>query len=118
MKPLIVSLFIGAIGLAFSLSALAANPTPKPTPVVRHTVISSISADSVTVDTGKSTQTYKIDKHTQLMFDGKKVPLSDLKAGMRVMVTPDFDGKTASAINAGAPPKVAPAASPSPAPKK
>ncbi|MEI6561869.1 MAG: hypothetical protein WCO68_07275 [Verrucomicrobiota bacterium] len=115
MKPLIVSRFIGVVGLAFSFSAFAANPAPKATtPVIHHTVISSISADSITVNTGKSTQTYKIDKHTQLMFDGKKVPMSDLKAGMRVMVTPDFDGKTASAINGGAPPKVAPAASPAP----
>ena len=118
MKSFITPLLVGVIALAFSCSAFA-GATPKPTPPVRHTVIASISADSVTVDTGRSTQTYKIDKHTQLMFDGKTVPMSALKAGMKVTVTPGgFDGKTASSVNASPAPKATPAASPSPTPKK
>jgi len=114
MNPLTTSLLVAVMGLAFSCSAFAAAPTPKPTPPKRHTVIASISSDSITVDTGKSQQTYKIDKYTQLMFEGKKVPMNDLKAGMMVTVTPNFDGKSVSAVNAAPPPKATPVASPAP----
>ena len=113
MKRILLPVILCVVALALSLSpalAGATNPTPVP---ARHTVIGSISADSITVDTGLVTKEYKIDKNTVFMRHGIRVPSNDLKTGMRVSVTPGFDGKTAATINAGdAPvvPKAAPTA--------
>ncbi|MEI8234618.1 MAG: hypothetical protein WCH57_08025 [Verrucomicrobiota bacterium] len=112
MKHLLTALCLGAT-LAFASHAHAqSTPTPMP---VRHTVIASVSSDSITIDTGKKTITYQIGKQTKCFFMGKLVTSSDLQTGMRVSVTPAFDEKTAEAINASTAPK---AASPSPTPKK
>ena len=122
MKRLLSCLFLAAV--AFAPLARAAAPTPKPTPAPRHTVISSISSDSITVDTGLKTTTYQIDKHTKCFFQGNLVTTGDLKAGMRVSITPGgFDEKTADTINANDVPKApvakaTPAAKATPTPKK
>jgi len=109
MKQIVSSLFLCVSALAFSLSpALAGTPTSTPTPT-RHTVIASISSDSITVDTGLVKKDYKIEKNTVFIFHGNRVTLNDLKSGMRVSVTPGFDGLTAATINAGDAPKVPPA---------
>lgn len=96
--------------LAFSISPVLADNKPPATPAKRHTVIGTISSDSITVDTGSNTKTFKIDKHTQFFYLGSKATADELKVGMRVSVTPGFDGKTASSINANdAPVKADPA---------
>jgi hypothetical protein len=120
MKHLLSPLSLGfaALTLVFTPLSHAANPKAKPTPTpARHTIISTISSDSVTINTGLTTKTFQVDKHTKFTFQGKLVAVNDLKQGMRVTVVPGFDGKTAESIDASDAPK-APAASPAASPAK
>ena len=120
-----ISFPLVAIALIFMSPLLALGkggktPPAQPTPAPQHTVIGNISADSITVDTGKSTRTYKIDRFTQCYLEGTQVPVTALKAGMRVSVSSDSDALTANAINASGAPKgaAAPKASPAAGKKK
>jgi len=91
-------------------SAPKASATPIPQ---FHTVIGSVSTDSITVKKTKESKTYKITKNTTITFENKTVTAADLKAGMRVVVSVDLDGVSASSIAASKAP-----AQPSPTPKK
>ncbi|MDD5350312.1 MAG: hypothetical protein PHQ12_08895 [Chthoniobacteraceae bacterium] len=117
MKHPLPLLCLGAAVLAMAAAPLqAADKKPTPTPTPRHTVIGSVSSDSITINTGLTTKTFQIDKHTKFNLMGKPVTVGDLKPGMRVSVTPGgFDGKTADIINASDVPKAPPA---TPAAKK
>ena len=117
MKRLLAPLYPGIVTLAliFSPFAHAADTKPTPTPIP-HTIISSISANSVTASTTASSKTYKVDKHTKFTFQGKLVTVAELKTGMRVSITPTFDGKTAESINASDAPKAPAPKAPAPAP--
>jgi multidrug efflux pump subunit AcrA (membrane-fusion protein) len=86
------------------------HATPKPN---HHTVIESVSSDSITVITGGGeSATYKITMETQITYDGEDATASQLQPGMRVTVTPDAaDPDTASIITANEPP---PSPTPSP----
>lgn len=117
MKRILSPLLLCLAALALSLSpAIAGDKKAAPTPPPRHTVIGSISSDSLTVDTGLRTTNYKLNKNTVFMYQGKRVSSNDLKAGMRVSVTPGFDALTASVVSATDAPKV-PAATPTPGKK-
>lgn len=112
MKRFISLLFVCILALGLSASSALAGgapkPSPKPTPPPRHTVIGSISSESITVDTGLKTKTYTINKNTKFYLKGAAVSLNELKSGMRVNVVPGFDEKSASTITAtDAPPVTA-----------
>jgi len=96
-----------ALGLCIPPLAQANNPIPRATPVHRHTVIESVSADSITVSGADgSTKTYKITSTTEITFKGDTVTADKLEAGMRVSITPDgADETAASVIQANDPPK-------------
>lgn len=100
----ITSLLLVAVLSATIATVHAAAPKATPFPP-KHTVIVSISGDSVTTDTGKTTKSYKINKRTIFLYQGSRVTANDLKPGMRVTVTPAFDGKTAASIAASDVPK-------------
>jgi len=79
---------------------------PKATPVPEfHTVIQSVSDDSITVKEPNETKTYKIDKFTEIRFNDQLAKVSDLKSGMRVEVTPGVDSTVAGRISATGAPK-------------
>jgi hypothetical protein len=67
--------------------------------------IGKVSADSITVTGLKEEKTYKITKNTEIQFKGQKVPVDQLKEGMRVSVTMGSDATTAARISANEPPK-------------
>jgi len=138
MKHIFSSLCLGvmALGLASSTPVqAAAQATPIP---VKRTVIASISADSITIDTRKtvtvaaattgpaakpvdaasSTKTYTINKETKITFEGKPSTVEELKEGMRVNVTQGFDPSIAAVIAAADAPKPAVTPKPPLAPKK
>lgn len=92
--------------------AADSKATPKPTP--KHVTIKAISGSEITIDTGATTKEYKLDEHTVYVYQGQRVAQSDIKSGMRVNVTPTFDGKVATMVTATEAPKAAPAASASP----
>ena len=108
MKPRILLPAIMALAL-ISPAAWAGNPTPRPR-VHHHTVIESVSADSITVDDPGGAKSYKINKDTEITFQGNDITADQLQVGMRVEVTPDaVDDSLAGVIQADDPPSAAPA---------
>ncbi len=114
MIPRIVLPVFLAITLCLPRIAQAGNVKPRATPVHHHTVIESVSADSITITQADGSKTYKITANTEITFKGDTVTVDQLQAGMRVQVTPDAaDEDTAGAITANDPPH-----DPTPRPKK
>lgn len=98
------------MALGFVVSTVQAQaPAKTPIPVM-HTVIATIGSDAITIDTGRATKNYKIDSHTVFYYQGARVTASDIKPGMRVIITPTFDGRTAGTIAASDAPKMTPPA--------
>ena len=116
MKPRIL-VPLQLLGLALCMPPLAGaenRPKPRATPVHHHTLIQSISADSITVSQPGGAKTYKITSNTEITFKGQTTTTDKLQAGMRVTVTPDAaDESVAGQIAANDPPK-----DESPKPKK
>jgi len=106
MKKSLLSFSILVL-LTFGLTvALRADSKPKPTPFPpHHTVIGSISADSITINMYSGSKTYKIDKFTAITLLGNTATTNDLKPGMKVSVVAGADPGTAAEINASNPPK-------------
>ena len=105
MKKFVPALLLTAL-VAFAFSDCLAGkppkkPKPTPAPVAIHTVIASISADSITVKEPKETKIYKISKFTQIFYQNQSVKVDALKAGMRVDVAVGSDPGTAERITAG-----------------
>jgi len=123
MKRILLFTLTLLLALAFIMpNRVHAAAKPSPTPVKHfHTVIGSVSADSITVQEPKATKTYKIDKYTRITYEGKTSTAADLKTGMRVSVSASTDPTVAEVITASEPPKdhpVAPATKATPAKKK
>ena len=108
IKRSLTLFFVGVLTLVLSLSSgyakgggggkggkSKATPTPE-----YHTVIASISANSITVNSGTNSKTYKIDQGTQFTYQGNSVKAADLKPGMRVSIATGADDTTASAVSA------------------
>jgi hypothetical protein len=68
------------------------------------TVISSVSADSLTIAEGQVMKTFTITKFTEITMKGQRAKLADLQPGMSVSVTLGTDASKASRISAGDPP--------------
>jgi hypothetical protein len=111
--PLLASVALCATSMAANYGG--ASPAPlKPRVVVHHhTVIDTITNDSITITDAAGSHTFKITAQTEITFKGSPATASSLAAGMRVQVTPDaVDPDTASQIAADDPPK-----DPTPRPK-
>lgn len=75
----------------FSLTANAASrghrPTsPRASATVAQTVITSVTATSVTINDGTTTKTLMVSPVSEITVNGQKATLADLKAGMTVSV--------------------------------
>ena len=102
----LIALFALVLAMPCWLQSYGATPKAKATPTPHfHTVIGSVSADSITVQEPKGEKTFKIDKYTTITYDGNTVTAADLKPGMRVSVVPGMDPTVAEQITASEPPK-------------
>ncbi len=107
-------LAIALFGLGMPRIADAGNTKPRATPPRHHTVIESVSSDSITITQADGSHTYKIDANTEITFKGQTTTADQLQAGMRVQVNPDAaDQNLAAQISADDAPK-----DPTPKPKK
>ena len=111
MKPFYTFLLAGIVSLSQISQAVDSKPVPPP----KRTVIQSIESDSITINTGASIKVYKVDAHTEFTYRGNRVKRKDLKAGMRVMITPSFDNLCATLVAASEAPAVSPPAPSAPA---
>ncbi|MGB8354921.1 MAG: hypothetical protein WCD79_13580 [Chthoniobacteraceae bacterium] len=92
--------------LALLSCPVDASTKPKATPKPNiHTVIESISTDSITVKEPKETKTYKIGQFTEITYNGQPAKTADLKSGMRVEVSSNTDTTVADRIDASEAPK-------------
>lgn len=83
------------IGLALSVFAIVSlapasaegKAKKKPTPAPHQTVITSVTASSVTVKEDTTTKTLAISAVTDITVNGQKATAADLKPGMIVSLT-------------------------------
>ena len=99
--PILLLALLSLLALPHGASA---KPKPTPKPDV-HTLIESISADSITVKEPKETKTYKIGQFTEITYNGGPAKSTDLKPGMRVEVSSNTDTTVADRIDASEGPK-------------
>ena len=88
------------ISLSLAAPSVAKPPRKKGTPPpVHETVISNVSGNTVTITDEKSAKTVTVTPFTEVIINGAKAKLDDLKPGMVVSLT--LSGATqASRINA------------------
>ena len=101
MKPILLI----AIAAAFTLSLLSpdafaakggskgnsklpkAHPTPVPEKVnASGPKISKVAGDSITIESSKTSMTYKMSNDTQISIDGSRMRPTDLRPGMHAEV--------------------------------
>lgn len=84
---LLIFLICGLTGLSVVGSA-SAKPRKKATPPpVHETVISSVSGNTVTITDEKTAKTVTVTQFTEVIINGQKRNLNDLKPGMVVSLT-------------------------------
>jgi hypothetical protein len=84
--------------------ALAAGRKRKaPSPEQHDLVISSVTANSITVTKQQETRTFIVSPFTEVNVNGQKGTIADLKPGMRVNVTIGTDPTCAGRIVASGP---------------
>lgn len=90
-------------------AASSAKPRPTPTPTHHVTVISAVTASSITVETqvvadkggkvlDKTSRTYGVTNFTEITVNGQRATLADLKPKMKVSVTIGTDPTKAARI--------------------
>ena len=100
-RPLLCALAL-ALTLLPAPLGFARGPRAKPRAIEHHdTVISSISADSISIDENKTPKTFKITQFTEVTLHGQRAKVDDLKPGMAVSVTVGIDPMSAARIAAG-----------------
>jgi hypothetical protein len=94
---------------AFQVGASSIKPKGTPTPTHQVTVISEITADSITVETqtvadkggkvlDKTSRTYRVTRFTEITVNGQKGTVVQLKPKMKVSVTIGADPAQAARI--------------------
>ena len=90
------------LALAFAASPIYAGshkPAPKPRPSPPKTVVLEVSATAVTISDNLGSKTLNVTPFTEIIVNGQKAALADLRKGMVVDVALR-DSTTASRINA------------------
>jgi hypothetical protein len=106
MRTLAVSIvFICALLqiLAPDPGRAAGRKRKTPPPEQHDPVISSVTANSITVTRQKETRTFIVTPFTEINVNGQKGTIADLKSGMRVDVTIGVDPTRAGRIVASGP---------------
>ena len=96
LLPIVVVL----LGLLVVSPAFGASKKKTPPPQHQGPVISSVSANSITVAEEKTVRTFTITQFTEINVNGQKATIADLKPGMTVSITMGTDPTKASRINA------------------
>ena len=101
-KPhLLLFIATALLGIVISNSAFGGGKKKATLPPMsRSPVISSVSANAVTVTEEKATKTFTISQFTEINVNGQRATIADLKPGMIVSVTLGTDPSHASRINA------------------
>jgi len=90
-----VLLTVSVIGPAFGK-----GKKKKATPLYHRPVISSVTANTVTMSDQQTTRTFTVSQFTEINLNGQRATIVDLKPGMTVNITIGTDPTRASRINA------------------
>jgi hypothetical protein len=93
----VVAILLGLLPIS---PAFGASKKKSPPPQHQAPVISSVSANSITVAEEKTVRTFTITLFTEINVNGQKATVTDLKPGMTVSITMGTDPAKASRINA------------------
>ena len=98
-------ILISVLLVALATPAFAGSKKKKATPAqYQAPVISSVTANAITVSEEKTTRTFIITQFTEINVNGQRAAVADLKPGMTVSVTIGVDPIRASRVVAtGAP---------------
>jgi len=104
-NPRILSVLLFSVALALVSQTVfaGASATPKPRPH-HYNKITDIDKDSISTSDDKVTKTYKIDKNTEITYNGETVTVDKLSVGLKVEVDPGVDEDVAGRIVASDPP--------------
>jgi hypothetical protein len=95
----ILSIVISVLLVALATPALAGSKKKKATPPqYQAPVISSVTANTITVSEEKTTRTFIITQFTEINVNGQRGAVADLKPGMTVSVTIGVDPTRASRV--------------------
>jgi hypothetical protein len=100
-----LAIVISVLLVALTTPAFAGSKKKKATPAqYQAPVISSVTANTITVSEEKTTRTFVITQFTEINVNGQRAAVADLKPGMTVSVTMGVDPTRASRVVAtGAP---------------
>jgi hypothetical protein len=92
---------VALLGIVTTTPAFGGGKKKAAPPPVQHSpVISSVSANTVTVTEERAARTFTISQFTEINVNGQKATVADLKPGMTVSITLGTDPSRASRINA------------------
>jgi hypothetical protein len=93
----IVAILLGLLAMS---PAFGASKKKSPPPQHQGPIISSVSANPITVAEEKTVRTFTITQFTEINVNGQKATVTDLKPGITVSITMGTDPPKASRINA------------------
>ena len=91
----LIAIVCGLLAFDSAFAGSKKKPTPAPD---RNPVITSVTANSVTISEGKTTKTLGINSFTEIMVNGQKGTVAELKPGMIANVTLGTDATKASRV--------------------
>lgn len=96
-RHLILTVICALLALSPITGAAKKKPTPAP---IQPTTISSVAGNSITISQGQTSKTLVLTQFTEIMVNGQRATVADLKPGMAVNVTLGTDPSKVSRINA------------------
>ncbi|MEA3188536.1 MAG: hypothetical protein QOD99_2366 [Chthoniobacter sp.] len=97
--PILIVILLAMLAIIDPTSAVAGDKKKKK-PEHFDPLISSVSAESITITKGDATKTFKISPQTQIQVRGQRATAADLQTGMMANVTVGMQSDVAGNINA------------------
>jgi hypothetical protein len=96
-RLLMVFILIGALATAPAFAG-GRKKKASPAPKYQTPVISSVTGNTITVTQEKTTRAFTVTRFSEVMVNGQKASITDLKLGMSVSVTIGVDPSQASRV--------------------
>ena len=95
--PIVLSIFLAALVITPAFAG-GRKKKASPAPKYHATVISSVTGNTITVTQDKVTRAFTITRFSEIIVNGQKATIADLKPGMTVTITIGVDPSQASRV--------------------